>query len=192
MGGDCSPSLAPYAWCQETGFREPAHPPNCQSSPSHASQSHPHPSHQPPHPSQAWLSGECGSPSPGTMVKPTARGAVFAFGPVISHPSLPAGTRLPDSGMGLILVSSLPRGLCAPGPLVWAVFWLSHRASPAHPLAPEHRESWAGLLIALSAPWCSHPHFPRSQCHREVLRGVWGGVWDWSGRLPGQAGLPWC
>lgn len=36
--------------------------------------SHPHPSHQPPHPSQAWLSGERSSPSPGTVVKPRARG----------------------------------------------------------------------------------------------------------------------
>lgn len=53
-----------------------------------------------------------------------------------------------------------------PGPLVWVVFWLSHRASPPAPppgLRAQGGESWAGLLIAWSAPWCSQPHFPCSQ-----------------------------
>lgn len=201
MGGDCSPSLAPCAWCQETGFREPAHPPTASPLPPMAStHSHPHPSHRPPHPSQAWLRGEHSSPSPGTMVRPRARvlrsGAqrsCVCFWPVISHPRLPAGTRLPGPGMGLVLVSSLPRGLCAPGPLVWAVFWLSHRASPAHPLAQSagRRElGWPVDCIVSSMFTSPLPLFPVQQGGppRSVGRSV--GL-EGEG-CPGQAGLPWC
>lgn len=72
--------IAPQAWLLVLGARKlgleslPTPLTASPLPPMASTHSHPHPSHRPPHPSQAWLSGERSSPSPGTMVKPRARG----------------------------------------------------------------------------------------------------------------------